>query len=487
MPSSHYAAGAPPAAARGPRARRSRRHAGSGPRAHRGLTTGRAAASASRSAAAESIRSPRSRALWSTWLRERGAEPFVIPAMGSHGGATPDGQRELLASYGITSETLGVPVRAEMDTDEVGRTTGGIPVRLSRVAREADAVVLVNRIKPHTDFESTTLGSGLLKMAAIGLGKIDGASACHEGAARLGLRDGTHRGGGRRCSAALPRVYGVGLVEDGTHRLARIAVLRGDEIAREEPALLQQARAWMPALPFRRGGRADRRRHRQEHQRRRHGPEHHRPRRPRRAHDDVPGDRAHDLRAGSDAGVARQRHRHRAGRRRLVASRRGDGPGDHLHECARRDEGGSRAHPVPVRHGRGLPRVPHAAWRASVPNARASCGSGTRWRSSTSSRRSRTWRRSTDGMISRWLRRPSPGRSHPEGAWRDPRRSTRPATKKGRHPAGAALLDVAGRVSTSGVRCAGGCRRRHRRSRRSPAASDALRSPSGCGRPVHGY
>jgi hypothetical protein len=183
------------------------------------------------------------------WLREHGAEPFVIPAMGSHGGATPDGQRELLASYGITSETLGVPVHAEMDTDDVGRTASGIPVRISRVARGADAVVLVNRIKPHTDFESTTLGSGLLKMAAIGLGKIDGASTCHEGASRFGYETAiTEVAAG--VLGCLPRVYGVGLVEDGTHRLARIAVLRGQEIAREEPALLQQARAWMPALPF---------------------------------------------------------------------------------------------------------------------------------------------------------------------------------------------------------------------------------------------
>ena len=183
------------------------------------------------------------------WLRERGAEPFVIPAMGSHGGATPEGQRELLASYGITSDTLGVPVHAEMDTDEVARTPSGIPVRISRVARRADAVVLVNRIKPHTDFESTTLGSGLLKMAAIGLGKIAGASACHEGASRLGYETAV----GEVAHAVLavtPRPYGVGLLEDGTHRLAGVEVLRGGDIARAEPALLQQARAWMPALPF---------------------------------------------------------------------------------------------------------------------------------------------------------------------------------------------------------------------------------------------
>jgi hypothetical protein len=183
------------------------------------------------------------------WLREHGAEPFVVPAMGSHGGATADGQRELLASYGITSEALGVRILADMDTEEVGRTQSGIPVRLSSVARAADAVVLVNRIKPHTDFESITLGSGLLKMAAIGLGKIDGASACHEGASRLGYETALGEVA-RAVFTIMPRVYGVGLLEDGTHRLAHVAVLRGDEIPREEPALLQQARAWMPALPF---------------------------------------------------------------------------------------------------------------------------------------------------------------------------------------------------------------------------------------------
>jgi len=183
------------------------------------------------------------------WLRDRGAEPFVIPGMGSHGGATPEGQCELLASYGITSDALGVEIDARMDTDDLGRTPSGIPLRIARSARAADAVVIVNRIKPHTDFESATLGSGLLKMAAIGLGKMDGASACHEAASRLGYETAL----GEVAHAVLartPRAYGVALLEDGTHHLARIEVLRGDEIAREEPALLQQARAWMPALPF---------------------------------------------------------------------------------------------------------------------------------------------------------------------------------------------------------------------------------------------
>jgi hypothetical protein len=183
------------------------------------------------------------------WLGERGALPFVIPAMGSHGGATPEGQCELLASYGITSGELGVPIRAEMETDEIARTASGIPVRLARVARDADAIVLVNRVKPHTDFESPTLGSGLLKMAAIGLGKIDGASLCHEAATRLGY-EAALGDVGRAVLACGSRMYGVALLEDATHHLARIEVLRGEEIPAEEPMLLQQARAWMPALPF---------------------------------------------------------------------------------------------------------------------------------------------------------------------------------------------------------------------------------------------
>ena len=293
------------------------------------------------------------------WLHSRGAEPFVIPAMGSHGGATPEGQRELLASYGLTTEALGVPVRAEMETDEVGRTPGGIPVHLSRVAREADAVVLVNRIKPHTDFESLTLGSGLLKMAAIGLGKRDGASACHLGAARLGYEAALTEVA-EAVLACTPRLYGVGLLEDGTHQLARLEVLRGHEFARDEPALLQQARAWMPALPFAEvdvlvvdaigknisGAGMD----------------------PNIIGRGVHGERMalcrstvrDHLRPRSDAGVARQRHRRRARRRGDITARGRDGPGDHLHQRARRDEDRARAHPVSVRDRRRMPlgRVP---------------------------------------------------------------------------------------------------------------------------------
>jgi hypothetical protein len=183
------------------------------------------------------------------WLRARGAVPFVFPAMGSHGGGTPQGQIDLLESYGITDRTVGAPIRAGMDTDDIGVTESGIRVRGSRVARAADAVLLVNRVKPHTDFASVSIGSGLRKMSAIGLGKAEGAFACHLAASRLGFETVFHEVS-RVVVATFPRLYGVALVEDGHHHLARVEVLRGSEFESREPELFAQARAWMPALPF---------------------------------------------------------------------------------------------------------------------------------------------------------------------------------------------------------------------------------------------
>jgi hypothetical protein len=110
-------------------------------------------------------------------------------------------------------------------------------------------VVLVNRVKPHTDFASRTLGSGLLKMTAIGLGKVEGAFECHQAASRHG-HETVIREASRAVLGRLPPVLGVALVEDARHHLARVAVLAGPEFEAEEPALLRQAREWMPALPF---------------------------------------------------------------------------------------------------------------------------------------------------------------------------------------------------------------------------------------------
>ena len=106
------------------------------------------------------------------WLREQGARPFVFPAMGSHGGATAEGQRSVLEHYGITDDTMGCEVRATMDVVQVGEALG-LPVWLDRAASEADWIGLVNRVKPHTDFKGS-IESGLFKMMTIGLGKYAG-------------------------------------------------------------------------------------------------------------------------------------------------------------------------------------------------------------------------------------------------------------------------------------------------------------------------
>jgi hypothetical protein len=182
-------------------------------------------------------------------LKAKGAEPFIVPVMGNHGGSTAEGQEGILEGLGITEATVGAPIRPRMDTRLVAHTAAGTPVYVSEEALGADGVILVNRIKPHTDFESTRLGSGILKMAAIGLGRSEGAAACHRAAGRLGFE------------AVLPAVAevifrhvkmiaAVGIVEDGLHQLARVEAIAPEAIAEREAALLAEARALMPALPF---------------------------------------------------------------------------------------------------------------------------------------------------------------------------------------------------------------------------------------------
>ena len=182
-------------------------------------------------------------------LKARGARPFIVPAMGSHGGGTPEGQVELLDSYGISEATMGAPLRPSMDVVEIGRTPAGEPVFTAREALEADGVVLINRVKPHTDFESVRVGSGLLKMTAIGLGKVEGAAAAHRAARRHGYEESI-TAAARVVRARLKLLAGVALLEDAHHRLARVEVVPAAEIEAREPALLAQARSWMPSLPF---------------------------------------------------------------------------------------------------------------------------------------------------------------------------------------------------------------------------------------------
>jgi len=181
------------------------------------------------------------------FLRSQGAEPFIIPAMGSHGGGTPEGQANILADYGITEKTLGVPIHAAMETLNLGETEDGIPVTIARTAYESDGVILINRIKPHTDFHGE-IESGLLKMITIGLGKQKGAMACHSHTSRFSY-DRIITDVARRIMATGKILGGIALLENAYHEIAEIEVIPAEQIETREKQLLPKAKALMPSLP----------------------------------------------------------------------------------------------------------------------------------------------------------------------------------------------------------------------------------------------
>lgn len=179
------------------------------------------------------------------FLKEKGAEPFIIPAMGSHGGATVEGQVEILTNYGITEESMGCPIRATMEVVQVGTTVDGRPAKIDRYAAEADGIVVVNRIKPHTAFRAI-FESGLMKMLAIGLGKQAGAQIVHEnGIYELGQSVEIFS---RAIHANTNILFGVGTVENAYDKTCIIRAIPGRDIPEEEPKLLAIAHAKMPSI-----------------------------------------------------------------------------------------------------------------------------------------------------------------------------------------------------------------------------------------------
>ncbi|CAA9430716.1 MAG: Iron-sulfur cluster-binding protein [uncultured Rubrobacteraceae bacterium] len=179
-------------------------------------------------------------------LKEMGAEPFIVPAMGSHGGATAEGQVEILASLGVTEESCGAPIRSSMETVEIGETGRGIPVFMDRIASEADGVVVVNRIKAHTDFRAE-VESGLLKMASIGLGKHAQALALH-GYGVEGIRDFMVEVGEEVLDSGHV-LFGLGIVENAYDEPATIEAIPTREIPSRERELLRGYMGMMPVLP----------------------------------------------------------------------------------------------------------------------------------------------------------------------------------------------------------------------------------------------
>ncbi len=180
-------------------------------------------------------------------LKDAGAKPFVTPAMGSHGGATAEGQIEVLKTKGITEDTVGAPIKATMEVISLG-DIDGIPLFIDRLAYEADSIVLINRIKPHTEFSGPT-ESGLIKMLGIGLGNHTGAEHYHRAAITRGFYEIISTAG----RALLNRVnvlFGVAVVENQEHQTAILRLIRAEEIESVERKLLVKAREYMPKIPL---------------------------------------------------------------------------------------------------------------------------------------------------------------------------------------------------------------------------------------------
>jgi hypothetical protein len=179
-------------------------------------------------------------------LKEMETEPFIVPAMGSHGGATAEGQVEILESLGVTEESCGAPIRSSMEVVELGETGRGVPVYMDRIASEADGVVLVNRIKAHTDFRSD-IESGLMKMASIGLGKHEQALALH-GYGVEGIRDFMVEVADEVLESG-HILFGVATVENAYDEPAILEAIPADRIHEREAGLLAEYMRMMPALP----------------------------------------------------------------------------------------------------------------------------------------------------------------------------------------------------------------------------------------------
>lgn len=180
-------------------------------------------------------------------LKKRGAKPFLVPAMGSHGGGTAEGQKEVLEALGITSESTGAPIESSMEVVQVGTTNQGIPVYVDKNAARADGVIVVNRVKAHTEF-SGEIESGLFKMMVIGLGKYKGASIAHTHALRRGYAQ-VFREIGEVVLQKIPILFGLAILENCYEQTAEIYGIATQDFYQREKELLVKAKELMIHLP----------------------------------------------------------------------------------------------------------------------------------------------------------------------------------------------------------------------------------------------
>jgi hypothetical protein len=181
-------------------------------------------------------------------LKSLGAEPFIFPAMGSHGGGTAEGQAAVLNHYGVTEEAMGCPIRAGMGTVRIGESPDGIPVFLDRYAAQADHVVPINRIKSHTEFKGD-IESGIMKMLLIGMGKHEGARTYHRAFADYGF-DRIARGVAPVVLDKARALFALAIVENAYNETAIVRGLLPKEVVTSECALLRKAKELAPRLPF---------------------------------------------------------------------------------------------------------------------------------------------------------------------------------------------------------------------------------------------
>ncbi|MDQ0198021.1 hypothetical protein J2S10_001162 [Neobacillus ginsengisoli] len=181
------------------------------------------------------------------FLKDLGAKPFIVPSMGSHGGATAEGQRAVLEHLGVSEKSVGAEIRSSMEVVKVGELPNGLPVYVDKFASEADGIVVINRVKPHTAFRGQ-VESGIMKMISIGLGKQKGAEACHQ----MGFKYMAENvpAMAKIIMEKTPVLFGIATVENAFDKVAIIEVLTPKEIIEKEPELQKQAKALLPKLYF---------------------------------------------------------------------------------------------------------------------------------------------------------------------------------------------------------------------------------------------
>lgn len=179
------------------------------------------------------------------FVKLKGASPFIVPAMGSHGGATVEGQREILAGYGIVEEYVGCPIVSSMEVKKIGQTEDGKDVFIDKNAAEADGIIISCRIKPHTAFRGP-YESGIMKMMAIGLGKQHGAEVCHaEGFKNMAKNVPLF---GQAILKYAPVLFAVATIENAFDETCKLIAINADEVAEKEPPLLKEAFTYMPRI-----------------------------------------------------------------------------------------------------------------------------------------------------------------------------------------------------------------------------------------------